>query len=247
MPNVKTPTRKIRLKSFELEAGRKIAGKYEVVEKVGEGWEGEVYKVRESRSGIEHAAKLFYPHRDSNHRAVLAYARKLHKLRHCSMVVRYHTEESLKVKGCSVFALISEFVEGELLSELVVRRPGKRLPPYEALHIIYALARGMSQIHKLGEYHGDLHTDNIIVVRHGLNIDLKLLDMYYWGKPSSTKLRDDVIDIITLLYEITGGKKHYRNQPQPIKHLCRGLKKNLILENFTDAIQLTAYLENLEW
>lgn len=247
MPNVKSPIRKTRLESFELEAGRSIAGKYVVVEKVGEGWEGEVYKVRESRSGIEHAAKLFYPHRDKGNNAVLAYAQKLHKLRNCSMVVRYHTEESMMVKGNSVFALISEFVEGELLSDLMASRPGKRLHPYEALHVLYALARGMSQIHQLGEYHGDLHTDNIIVVRHGLNIELKLLDMYYWGKPSNKKLHDDVVDMMTILYEVTGGQKHYRKQPPAIKRLCRGLKRSLILENFSDAIQLASHLENLEW
>ena len=31
------------------------------------------------------------------------------------------------------------------------------------------------------EYHGDLHDDNIIVRRHGLSFDLKLVDMFPWG------------------------------------------------------------------
>ena len=74
---------------FELNPGRMIANKYEVIEQLGEGWEGEVYKIREIRTGIEHAAKLFYPIRDPKNKAVVAYAKKLHNLRRCSMVIRY--------------------------------------------------------------------------------------------------------------------------------------------------------------
>ena len=45
------------INAFDLTAGRKIAGKYEVLSLLGAGWEGEVYKIREIRTGIERAAK----------------------------------------------------------------------------------------------------------------------------------------------------------------------------------------------
>ena len=44
---------------FNLPPGVTIARKYEVLSKLGAGWEGEVYKIREIRTGIERAAKLF--------------------------------------------------------------------------------------------------------------------------------------------------------------------------------------------
>ena len=50
--------------SFSLQPGRQIGGKYIVDVKLGSGWEGEVYKVVESRTGINRAAKLFYPKRN---------------------------------------------------------------------------------------------------------------------------------------------------------------------------------------
>jgi hypothetical protein len=46
--------------SFDLCTGRHIAGKFEVIYKLGNGWEGEVYKVREVKSKIETAASLVF-------------------------------------------------------------------------------------------------------------------------------------------------------------------------------------------
>ncbi len=53
----------VKIESFVLAPGRVIARKYEVVSKLGDGWEGEVYKIRERSTKIERAAKLFFPHR----------------------------------------------------------------------------------------------------------------------------------------------------------------------------------------
>ena len=72
-----------------------IARKYEVMFKLGAGWEGETYKIREIRTDIECAAKVFYPHRNLRHRTSKSYAQKLHKLRQCPVLVHYHTEETL--------------------------------------------------------------------------------------------------------------------------------------------------------
>ena len=46
---------------FDLQAGRVIGGKYEVIAHIGHGWEGEVYRVVERATGAIRAAKLFLP------------------------------------------------------------------------------------------------------------------------------------------------------------------------------------------
>ena len=88
--------------------------------------------------------------------------------------------------------LISEYVEGMLLSDFLNRLPGKNLDPFKALHLLYRLTRGIEEIHLLREYHGDLHTGNIIVNKFGLNFELKLLDMYRLGALRQENVKDDV-------------------------------------------------------
>ena len=70
---------------FDLAPGREIGGKYAVDTLLGKGWEGEVYRVVEKRTGALRAAKLFFPERNPNNRAVDFYARKLERLRSCTL------------------------------------------------------------------------------------------------------------------------------------------------------------------
>ncbi|MGB5324538.1 MAG: serine/threonine protein kinase [Pseudomonadales bacterium] len=234
-----------KFESFDLAPGRVIASKYAVVEKLGQGWEGEVYKIRELSSGIERAAKLFLPQRNPGNRSVKFYARKLHRLRQCSMVIQYHNEESFTFRGQRITMLISEFVDGTLLGKFVAQQPGKRLQPYEGLHLLYALSRGLEEIHQLADYHGDLHEDNVIVERYGVAFELRLLDMFYWGSPKPVNYLDDTVDLVKIFYDALGGQRHYASHPQWVKDICCGLKRSLIRKKFRTAGQLRAYLENM--
>ena len=85
------------INNFDLKPGRILARKYEIIQPLGAGWEGEVFLVRERSTDIERAVKLFYPHRNLRDRTANFYARKLHKLRHCSIVIHYLTSEQLRI------------------------------------------------------------------------------------------------------------------------------------------------------
>lgn len=235
------------IESFNFLPGRILANKYEVVSKLGEGWEGEVYIVREKVTGVEHAAKFFFPRRNIRNRAFKFYAKKLHKLRHCPILIRYHNQETIKIRKHSITFLVSEYVEGELLSEFLKRQPGKRLTAFQGIHLLHALASGIVCIHHMREYHGDLHTDNIIIKRHGLAFDLKLLDMFHWERARSANIQNDVCDLVRIFYDSIGGQKHYAKQPREVKEICCGLKRSLILKKFRNAGQLRQYLETMKW
>ena len=236
-----------RISSFDLRAGDHLSDKYEVVSRLGSGWEGEVYLVRETGTRIERTVKIFFPRRNPGNRALRFYARKLHKLRHCPVVIQYHTRDSFEFKGAKVSFLVSEYVEGELLSDFLKRQPGRRLSAFQAVHLLHALATGIEAIHNVGEYHGDLHTDNVIVLRHGLGFELKLLDMYSWGAPNAENIQHDVFDLIRLFYDAIGGPRWYARQPQEVKDICKGLKRSLIAREFRSAGQLSQHLEIMEW
>lgn len=230
-----------------MEPGTIVADKYEIVSLLGRGWEGEVYRVQERGTGVERAAKFFYPKRNLCNRATKFYARKLHKLRHCPILIKYHTQERIKHHGIPVTFLVSEYVEGELLSNFLKRQRGKRLTPFEGLHLLHALAVGVESIHRAHEYHGDLHDDNVIIRRRGLTFHVKLVDMYNWGTPTSKNIRDDVCDLVRLFYDSTGGARFYARQPHVVKEICCGLKRSLIVSKFRTAGQLRCYLETLSW
>ncbi|MBD3236577.1 MAG: protein kinase [Candidatus Eisenbacteria bacterium] len=245
MPGPKTQSE--RITAFDLQPGRLLANRYEVIERLGGGWEGEVYRIRERTTGIERTAKLFYPHRNPRERAAKFYAKKLHKLRQCEIVIQYHTQAEITFRGARITFLVSEFVEGELLSQFLKRQRGGRLMPFQAVHLLHALASGIDCIHRMGEYHGDLHDENIIVQRFGLGFDLKLLDLFHWGAPRAENIRDDVVDLIHIFYEALGGAKHYAAQPDAVKQICCGLKRSLILRKFRSAGQLRGHLERMSW
>ncbi|MBU2479342.1 MAG: protein kinase [Gammaproteobacteria bacterium] len=214
---------------------------------LGRGWEGEVYMVRETATGIDRAAKFFFPHRNPRDKTSTFYACKLHKLRHCPIVIQYHTQETILYRGVSINFLVSDFVEGDLLSQYLDKQPGKRLTVFQGLHLLHALAAGIECIHHVRDYHGDLHPQNIIIKRYGIGFDLKLLDLFHWGAPKKENIHDDVVDLIRIFYDALGGKKHYAKHPPQIKAICCGLKRTLILKKFRSAGQLKEYLENIEW
>ena len=240
-------TRKNHIRSFDFEPGQRLAGKYEVVCRLGAGWEGEVYLLEELRTGIERAGKIFFPQRNQRDRAAMFYAKKLHKLRHCPILIQYHGHETVRVRGNSVTLLVSDYVEGELFNDFLKRQPFGRLTVFEGMHLLHDLASGVETIHHAGEYHGDLHGGNIILRRQGLSFDCKLLDFFQWRAPRQESMQDDVVDLIKLFYESIGGARRYHKQPRVVKDIVRGLKRSLILERFRTASHLREWLETMEW
>jgi tRNA A-37 threonylcarbamoyl transferase component Bud32 len=241
-------TRKGRIEAFDFKPGRRIANKYEILKKIGSGWEGEVYKILELRTGIERAAKFFFPHRNPSDKTSKFYAKKLHKLRQSPILIQYHTEEHIVFHKMPITVLISEYVHGVMLEDFVAAAPGRRLTPYLGIHLLYALIRGIEQIHLMDEYHGDLHVQNIIVTDFGLSFKLKLLDFYNWTVAEAADCRrDDLVSAIGIFYECIGGRKHYAKQTKAIKDICCGLNYTRILKKFRNATALRKYLENVNW
>ena len=236
-----------RINSFDFNPGTLLVGKYRVMEHLGGGWEGEVFRIREVLTGIDRAAKFFYPHRNANDRAVKFYAKKLHKLRNCPVVIQYVTQERLVVQERMVTFLVSEYAEGKVLTEFIAEQPNKRLTPFEALHLLQALAKGMAQVHLLRESHGDLHAGNVMVRRHGLSFDVKVIDFFQWDGAKPEQLQDDVRGLVEILHASVGGARNYSRQPMVIKSIVLGLNSSLIRKNFRTAIHLRDYLEDLVW
>ena len=234
-------------KRFDFPSGKSVAGKYVVEHLLGTGWEGEVYAITERNTGIHRAAKFYYPHRDPTGKAAISYARKLDALRHCPILMQYHHQEIAYVRKRKVVIVISELVEGQKLSDFLNSQPGGRLSTFEALHVLYVLARGIAPIHARGEYHGDIHDDNIMIRRQGITFEVKLLDFFDLGRPTRAKIQKDVLNLVEVFHTIVGGRQRYHEQPKVVKDIIRGLRDTLILQRFHSAGDIQRHLENLQW
>ena len=241
---VKKPAVK-RIDNFGLTPGQRLGEKFRIQAFLGSGLEGEVYRVTERGTGVCRAAKLFYPQQNRKNQAARDYAKKLDRLRDCPVVIQYHNADQFDVAGARVTCLLSEFVAGQPLSDFVREHPGKRLPAFKALHVIYPLVCGLEQIHARGEYHGDIHPWNVLVRPRGIFFDIKLLDFYNLGKSTAEHRREDIIDVVRLLYDMTGGRARYAKQPEAIKDICRGLRRDLIRRRFPSMTRLRRHLESV--
>lgn len=237
----------MRIKAFDFQPGDCLAGRYTIVRLLGAGWESEVYLVREGQTGIERTAKLFIPQRNPRNTVLRHTAKKLHRLRHCGALIQYVTNDQIEFNGKQVSFLISEYVDGTLFNDFMAELPGRRMPTFEALHLLHALACALEPIHAQREYHGDLHPGNIIIRRAGLGFDIKLIDIFRHRQQKSLSIRDDVWDAIRIFYDALGGSRFYSRQPDQVKQICRGLRRSLIASRFRHAGQLRLYLENLRW
>lgn len=235
------------LKAFNFDKGFKLSSKYTIEDKLGSGFEGEVYRVREVLTGIERAAKFFYPKRNPNNKTVKSYAIKLHKLRACNSLIKYIGQEQFIFKEQNITYLLSDYIEGYTLDTYINSWHDGSLNFYQALHVFYAIVKAVEEIHINKEWHGDLHTDNIIIQKSSIHYELKLIDVFHTPNGVQGCIQDDIYFLCKVLYEMIGGRDFYKEQPLIIKSICCGLKRNLIKKKFKNATQLRVFLENSRW
>lgn len=232
---------------FDLQPGRLLAKKFVIINKIGAGHEGEVYLVQEKLTKSERAIKLYYPDKNLGFKVSTRYAKKLYKLSNTPILMSYVSHEIIDFRSQKIACLVSEFIEGEILSEFVSKQKGKKLNIFTALHLLYSIVLGVESIHLNGEYHGDLHDDNIIIKKFGLEFDLKIIDLHHWGDSKKDNRDEDIVKVIRIFYDILGGKKHYSKLPNSIRFIISGLKRSLILQRFKTISDLRIHLELMDW
>lgn len=150
-----------------LERGFKIA-QYEILESIGSGGMGEVYRARDSRLGREVAIKVMAPHVAADpdmRRRFETEARAIAALSHSSIVAIH---ELAILNGLPV--AVMELLEGQTLRQRLKSGP---LPWQEAAQIGAAVADGLTAAHARGIVHRDLKPENVFLTKDGT---VKILD-----------------------------------------------------------------------
>ncbi|MFL6212699.1 MAG: UvrD-helicase domain-containing protein [Blastocatellia bacterium] len=150
-----------------ISAGTTIAH-YRIIEPLGAGGMGAVYKALDEKLHREVALKLLPADavtHDDRRRRFLQEARAASRLNHPHILTVYEVGEA---DGVPFIAM--EYIEGETLRQ---RINGQPLPVSEAIDIALQIAEGLRKAHEHGIVHRDLKPENLMVSRDGY---AKILD-----------------------------------------------------------------------
>jgi hypothetical protein len=150
-----------------LDAGCRI-GRYEVLDRVGQGGLASVYRVRHVELGSIFALKLLEVHRPQLRARLLEEGRAQASLVHPNVV---RVSDVLLYEGMPV--LLMEFVEGPSLDQLL---QSGRLDLGTALDIAIGITRGLRAAHTRGLVHRDLKPSNVLLARTAAGWLPKLAD-----------------------------------------------------------------------
>jgi TolB-like protein/Tfp pilus assembly protein PilF/predicted Ser/Thr protein kinase len=230
---------------------------YKILEKLGEGGMGVVYKAEDVRLGRTVALKFLPPELTRDQQAkerFIREARSASALDHANICTIYEINEA---DGQTFIAMA--YVEGESLQDRILDRP---LDLDETLRIAIQIARGLGEAHEKGIIHRDIKPANIMITAKG---QVKIMDFglakligtreitekeatpgtIAYMSPEQTRgekvdHRTDIWSLGVVLYEMLTGRRPFRGdyyqavvysilneEPEPVHRVRSGLPPGL--------------------
>jgi serine/threonine protein kinase/Tfp pilus assembly protein PilF len=160
---ISAPTKTIETPKEELKRGSVFAGRYEIIEELGKGGMGRVYRVEDKKIKKEIALKLIKPEIASDKKTIERFKNELttaRDIRHKNVCGMFDLGEE---KGQHYITM--EYVSGGDLKRLI-RRVGQ-LPTGKVVSIAKQICAGLEEAHALGIVHRDLKPNNIMIDDNG--------------------------------------------------------------------------------
>ncbi len=157
-------TETVQTPKKELTIGSTFAGRYQIIEELGKGGMGSVYKVLDTELGEKVALKLLKPEIASDELMIERFRNELklaRQITHKHVCRMFH----LSKHGNTPY-ITMEFVSGEDLKS-TLRRVG-HLSTGKTAYIAKQVCEGLTEAHKLGVVHRDLKPQNIMIDKKGL-------------------------------------------------------------------------------
>src|SRR6202035_5115577 len=156
-------TSRIQVSGPVLQAGDVLGGRYEILQLLGEGGMGAVYKARDRELDRFIALKLIRPELAASPAILARFKQELltaHQVTHKNVIRIYDLSEADGVKFITM-----EFVEGSDLRQLL--KEHGRYSPDEAVDIIRHVCMALDAAHSAGIIHRDLKPQNIMRDKSG--------------------------------------------------------------------------------
>ncbi len=170
-----------------VEVGRVIKDRFELIELVGEGGMGMVFRALDRRKveaqdrnpylAIKILNEQFKRHPESL-KALQREARKAQDLAHPNIVTVFDFDR----EGSTVY-MTMEYLEGESLKEIIKKNP-QGISSARALSYVEGMCHGLSYAHAKGIVHSDFKPGNVFVTRAGV---IKIFD-FGIARAAQTKL-----------------------------------------------------------
>jgi serine/threonine protein kinase len=176
--------------------GLVLAGAYVVLEKLGQGGMGMVFKAHDRRMNRIVAIKVLPPAFTKKPHAVQRFQREVQaaaRLVHPNIVASFDAGQDI-----GAYFLVMEFVDGSDLSRLV-KQQGP-LGVAQAVGCILQAARGLEHAHGAGVIHRDIKPGNLLLDRGGT---VKILDMGL-ARFEETADHPDAMDELTQAGSVLG-------------------------------------------
>ncbi len=147
----------------ELTTGSTFAGRYQIIEELGKGGMGKVYKVLDKEVNAKIALKLIKPEIAADKKTIERFRNELKTARDISHKNICRMYDLNKEEGS--YYITMEYVEGQDLKSLI-RQTGQ-LAISTTLSIAKQVCEGLVEAHRLGVVHRDLKPSNIMIDKEG--------------------------------------------------------------------------------
>lgn len=141
-----------------LQIGDVLGGRYEILQLLGEGGMGAVYKAADRELNRFVALKVIRPELGSNPAILARFKQELllaHQVTHRNVIRIYDLGEAAGLKFITM-----EYIEGKDLRTLI--REKKKFTPEEAVEVIQQVCQALDAAHSVGVIHRDLKPQNIM-------------------------------------------------------------------------------------